>query len=482
MTDLNLYSVNWQDGMLITQQHLKDQEKYFEELARWYALDVGDRYGLVRKSFSGQPALSLNLSLSGSRLQVEVVRCQALTPDGGVIEINEATQGRVHAETEVGSNDVPVYIGIDTSARQPVGEPDPQEDLPRLPYLSGNYKLALGSPPDLPTGQYFQIASLSVDGSDVAPAEYYYPPCVSLYADEQLTTKALDYRNRLENLLSLASRAYMAVCAGGALSGEKTDLQEAFKDTIYQFAYHLSSTLDDYVVGKNAGHPIQLVLFFKKLFRSFTTLLNLQPGLKDFLNERFFVKEMNSDVGRFMSQVDAFLLAEYNHNDLGGHVRAIDDLLGQVRGIFGFLAQVKKEQLGDQAVATDTLTYHGQTYRVADYGSCRCEQVGELTYLLIDVSDARAMTDTVVLLNKDLFDAARWSSMQVRLGLNEARGLGETDPVEIDVVTYGNKVALHPQDMLKSSSVGQITLVFRGADNPEKFANLSKMDLIVYAI
>ena len=74
MSDLNLYSINWQDGMLITQQHLKDQEKYFEDLARWYALDVGDKYGLTRKSFSGKPALSLNLSVSSNSLRVEVVR------------------------------------------------------------------------------------------------------------------------------------------------------------------------------------------------------------------------------------------------------------------------------------------------------------------------------------------------------------------------------------------------------------------------
>jgi len=482
MTDLNLYSVNWQDGMLITQQHLKDQEKYFEELARWYALNVGDCYGLVRKSFSGRAALSMNLSISGSRLRVEVVRCQALTPDGGLIEINEISRAAVSAEGKVGSGNVPVFIGIDAAARKPIGEPDPQEDLPRIPYLAGNYQLTVGAPPDLPEGRRLQIAEVAVEGSNVAPAEYYYPPCVTLYADEQLTAKSIDYRNRLENLLSLSSRAYAAVSAGGALSGERTELQEAFKDTIYQFAYHLSSTLDSYVVGKNAGHPIQLVMFFKRLFRAFTTLLNLQSGLKDLLNERFFVKEMSSDVGRFMSQVDAFLLAEYNHNNIGGHIRTIDDILGQVRGIFGFLAQVKKEQLGAQAVASDTLTYHGQTYRVVEYGGVRSEQMGELCYLLIDVAEKRAMSDTVVLLNKDLFDTARWTGMQVRLGLNEARGLGETDPVEIDVVTYGNKVALHPQDMLKSPSVRQITLIFRGADDPNKFVKLGKSDLIVYAV
>ncbi len=482
MSDLNLYSVNWQDGMLVTQQHLKDQEKYFEELSRWYALDVSDKYGLVRKTSSGKPALSLNLSVSANRLSVEVVRCQAITPDGGIIEINESNQSGVRAEKEIDSPVVPVYIGIEAAAKKQIGEPDPQEDLPRIPNLVGNYHLALGQPPNLPQGRYLQIAQLSVDGNEVAPSDSYYPPCLSLNADERLTQKAADYRNRLENLLSLSSRAYAAISTGGALAGEQTSLQIAFRETIYQFAYHLSSTLDDFVIGKNAFHPIYLVIFSKKLFRVFSTLLDLRPGLKDFLNEKLFVKQMNSEVRLFTSSVEGFLLAEYNHADLGSHLQAIDDIISNLRSIMGFLAQVKREDMGKQAVATDTLTYHGRTYRVVEYGSSKLEQVGELSYLLIDVPNPCAVSDTVILITKDLFSVGEWSNMQVRLGLNEARGLGETDPVEVDAVTFGNKVALRPQDMLRSPSVRQLTMIFRGAGEADKFANLGKMDLIVYAV
>jgi hypothetical protein len=482
MSDLHLYSVNWQDGMLVTQQHLKDQEKYFEELARWYALDVGDKYGLVRKVFSGKPALSLNLSVSANRLRVEVIRCQAVTPDGSIIEINETNQSSVQTEKEVDAPVVPVYIGVNADSRKQVGEADPKEDLPRIPYLVGNYCLELGRPPNLPEARYLQIAAVSINGNEVVHSDGYYPPCLSLNADERLTRKAVDYRNRLENLLSLSSRAYAAIAEGGALAGEQTSLQTAFREIIYQFAYHLSSTLDDFVVGRNAFHPLYLVMFFKKLFRVFSTLLNLKPGLKDFLNERFFVKQMNSEVGRFMSSIDGFLLAEYNHADLGGHLHAIDDIMANLREIMGFLAQVKREQLGEQAVATDTLTYHGRTYRVVEYGGSRLEQVGELSYLLIDVPEPCPISDTVILITKDLFSTAEWSSMQVRLGLNEARGLGETDPVEVDVVTFGDKVALRAQDMLRSPSVRQVTLIFRGAGEADQFANLGKMDLIVYAV
>jgi hypothetical protein len=64
--------------------------------------------------------------------------------------------------------------------------------------------------------------------------------------------------------------------------------------------------------------------------------------------------------------------------------------------------------------------------------------------------------------------------------MNEARGLGETDPVEVDVTSYSNKVVLHPMDMLSSASVRQVTLIFRGLPDSQKLAALGKTDLIFY--
>lgn len=482
MNGLNLHSVNWQDGMLITQRHLKDQERYFEDLARWHALHAGDNYGLIRKSFSGKAALSLNATVSGNRLSVEIVRCQALTPGGLYVEINESAGDTVRTDADITETQVPVFIGVDDSSKKQVGDPDPAEDIPRIPYQIQNYAVYLGKAPNLPEEKFLQIAELTISGSEVSPSENYFPPCVSINADEKLAQKSVDFRNRLENLLALASRAYMAVSAAGALAEASTSLQVSFRDTVYLLVNHLASTLDNFVIGRNALHPLQMIIQFKKQFRVLSSLLNLQPGLKDYLNEKFFAKELNSEIGRFMSSVDAFLLAEYNHKDLSSQIKMIDNILDNYRGVLAFLAQTKIEQLGEQAVATDTLTYSGKTYRNVDYGASKLERVGELSYLMMNVVKARPVTDTVVLISKDLFTDDVWRSLQVRLGVNEARGLGETDPVDVDVVTYGNKVALHPRDMLKSSSVRQLTLIFRGAGDPEKLANLGKMDLIVYAV
>jgi hypothetical protein len=482
MKDFNLYSVNWQDGMLISEQHLRDQESHFEELARWYAVSAGDAFGLVRKSSSGKPALSLNLSHSGNRLRVGVIRCQALLPDGSYVEINESTQPPLRADLESQEPTIPVYIGVNSDDRRQVGDPDPGEEIPRVPYLNKAYVLQLGSSPSLPEGSYMQVAELKLTEGDVAYSDSFYPPCLNLYADERLMQTAGELRNRLEAILGLATRAYAALASKEALAGEKTELQLAFKETLQHMVYHLAATLDEFVVGPNAGHPIGLVIMFKRLFRMISTLLNVQPGLKDYLNEKLFVQKMKSDIRRFLSSLDSFLLTEYDHSNVGPQIAAISGNLDMFRSVLEFLSQVKGEQLGPQAMATDMLTYRGKTYRLVQYGSTRVERVGELVYLVVDIAETRSVRDAVVLMMRDLFSDAEWTAMQVRIGLNEARALGETDPVDVDITAFGNKVALHPSDMMEMSNVGQVALMFRGSGDLDKLSTLGKMDLQVYAL
>lgn len=482
MSDLKLYSVNWQDGMLITQQHLRDQERYFEDLARWYNVDFADRYGMIRKATSNESTLALEFMESGDVLHVTVKRCTALTPDGSYIEISGDEEDPVRSETTLTEEAIPVYLSVNPTDKKEVGDPDSSESIPRLPFRIPNYQLHLKEPPNLSEGSYLQIANLDISSGEIGFSNDYFPPCVSVSSDERLAQKVMEFRNRLENLLTLSSRAYMAITVDGALAAEKTDLQVAFKDTAHRLAYHLASTLDDFTLGRNAIHPLHMVLFFKRLFRVFSTLLNMLPELKDYLNEKHFLKEKGSEIGRFLSSIDSFLLSEYNHRDIGIHISVIDDLLTNLRGVFAFLAQTRKEELGLEATEQDILTYSSRTYRLVNYRSLEMEQVDELIYLFLDIETPQELEDAVILMSKDIFDTSEWSNMQVRFGINKARRLGETDPVDVDSVTFAAKVVLRPHDILRSDSVNKMTLIFRGTSHPDKFANLGKLDLMVYAL
>ena len=70
MGNMKLHSVNWQDGMLISQRHLKEQEAFLEDLARWYAQAPGDRFGLMQKPGDPDPSLILEASGGGWRLKI----------------------------------------------------------------------------------------------------------------------------------------------------------------------------------------------------------------------------------------------------------------------------------------------------------------------------------------------------------------------------------------------------------------------------
>ena len=126
MSDMRLHSVNWQDGMLISQAHLKDQEDYFENLVRWYAQSPADNFGLARSPGDAEDTLSLDISVAGGRLRVELARCRALTPGGHFVDVNKASQNRVRAETDATNGELAVYLSVNTENKREVGEPDPK--------------------------------------------------------------------------------------------------------------------------------------------------------------------------------------------------------------------------------------------------------------------------------------------------------------------------------------------------------------------
>jgi len=84
-------------------------------------------------------------------------------------------------------------------------------------------------------------------------------------------------------------------------------------------------------------------------------------------------------------------------------------------------------------------------------------------------------------MTKDMFSDAEWRSMQVRLGINAARGLGETDPIDVDTVRSATKSpCTQGYAGIIVSPAGDADL--RGAPDPNKFAGLGSMDLILYSL
>jgi len=477
MSNFRLYSVNWQDGMLVARKHLLDEERYVEDLARWYAYPVGERYGLARKSSDGRPALGLTVLVHGARVRVELSRCQAITSDGTVIEINESGPEVLFAEAPLQGDRIDVFLAVNREAKRPVGAPDARELVPRAPFAARDYALHLGEPPALPESDFLQIARLKIAGGDVVQAPDYYPACLSMYATDGAYEKHKEYCNRLESLMAVISRAHL-VAATAPPAGGRNELPAGIEALCDRVGAQLAATFDLLALGPAAPHPHEVVVFFKRLFRTVATALAYRPAVKDYLNDRLFSRTLGSSMGAFVSQIDSFLLTEYNHRGLSEHFHAIDAVLRLLQETFSFLAQ--SDRIAPEPSITETVEYQGRTYAMAATSGLRCEERDGLCYLLVALPAAIPLSDLVVLMAKELFDVSQWNAMQVRLGMNDALGLGQTDPVKVDTVTYGSKVVLRAQDMVRNAAVKQVNLIFRGKGDVRKFRELKPSELLIY--
>src|SRR5262245_29857136 len=94
--EINLGSVNWTQGMLLTPEHFLKQERYFDSALLWaihYALDA---YGLVGSGGRVEPAERgaakhdpvINVDDDGEVVKVSVSQCRGLSPSGDIIEIS----------------------------------------------------------------------------------------------------------------------------------------------------------------------------------------------------------------------------------------------------------------------------------------------------------------------------------------------------------------------------------------------------------
>lgn len=475
MSEFRLLSVNWQDGMLVSRNHLADQERYFEELARWYAKPIGDNFGLV--PHHDRPALKYYAALRGSTVRVEVSECHAITSDGGIIEIDPARESVAVGEAEAASDALPVYLALAADAKQHVGQADPGEPVPRLPYCTWAYSVHIGSPPAQAEAKYLQIAQLEVTTEGVTDSPYYFPPCVTVAADERLAAKVRELRDRLDSLMTAISRIAAGLAPSSAM-GTGADLVSSLKQLVSQLGLHAASMFDSMVLGRNAVHPLTIVNQYKGLFRVLSTLLAYMPSVRDFLTDRFFQKQLKTEYRTFAMSVDSFLMTEYNHLNLGRHFEEIDQLLGVTQKLIAFLAQ---GDIAPEPVASDTISYKGMTFAAAEHKECVREEWNDFAILSLDLPSPVTVSDCIILMEKDLLDQAQWNAINVRIGFGDAT-LGETNPMVVDATTFGSKVALRAQDMIKVDSARKVGLWFRGLKDSRQLSGLKESEIKLYTV
>ena len=292
--DLKLSSVNWEHGMLLTPDHFRRQEQYFDSLVLWALRYTTSAYGLV----GGGPRLPeaergaarldpiVSLMEDETSLEIAVTQCRGLSPAGCVIEITPAYPvRRTFQKTELeGVQETPVYLIYEPHKKvEADGERDefnPQMMTARYPA----YRLSLQAPADQ-AGYAVVCAQLRrqryATGFEKNPD--FIPACTSMTAHSGL---AAAYRKIVEEVTFLAERyaeLHRAMREYLTLFTERGIETEVDSQTV-QFVDRMVVALQDcvYELLDSAQPPQRFFGQLRRFTHSAAVFFDLTPGMQTY--------------------------------------------------------------------------------------------------------------------------------------------------------------------------------------------------------
>lgn len=201
LENLNHFPVNWVDGMKINKSHFLAIQDNVSDVSRD---SVGVKlnrinYGLLPYKNAGD-SVKISLVIDNHKLlRVKVEECHAVTPNGSRIEISSRNTHILDLEMpypeatyELKETDEVVLlanISVNPFENRVFGEPDPQENPPRYPYLLPTYNLNLQPENNLDqgySGYQLTIGKILITSSETRLIANYIPPCTSVQSHQGL--------------------------------------------------------------------------------------------------------------------------------------------------------------------------------------------------------------------------------------------------------------------------------------------------------
>ncbi len=344
-SELNLRSVNWEHGMLLTPDHFLRQERYLESLNAWGARFLSASAGLVGggvrlpESDLGTVRFDPEVTLheTAESLDVSVLRARGLTPSGLIVDVETvgAISTRFPKEQLAGVAETIVYVVCEAGARLKIdGVADsfnPQMRTERVP----SYRVALqvtaaeraGS---LAVGRLRRPAT----GMHFEADAQFIPACVTVAGHSELmagTRRILDSVNRLASGYAELHRAMREFMVLFTERGLETELDRDAMDFAERMVLELHDTA--YTMLDRTQTPEQFFARARRMLHSAAIFFDLATGMQSYY-----------DTLRDTGENDLIGLIELQRHTLqiGRTLRLDEDLGVEVRKTLQSLAGLEK--------------------------------------------------------------------------------------------------------------------------------------------
>jgi hypothetical protein len=212
--DVDLGSVNWEHGMLLTPEHFLRQERYIDSALLWILRYASDSYGLVgggprvleaeRGAVRHDPIFVMDEDAESLRLSV--TQCRGLTPAGCIVDIDPGRplHNRVPRTDLEGVVETLVYIVCDPHTKEAVDGGVDQFNPQMKTERRAAYRLSLRVTADeMPYAVVVARVRRQRFGAGFERDAAFIPPCTSLVSHSELTAS---WRKIVDSISALAER------------------------------------------------------------------------------------------------------------------------------------------------------------------------------------------------------------------------------------------------------------------------------------
>jgi hypothetical protein len=342
--DINLDSVNWTQGMLLTPEHFLRQERYFDSALLWAIHYALDGYGLVGSGSRVEPVERgaakhdpvINVDDDGEAIKVSVSQCRGLSPSGAIIEISPSNA--IHAsfpKSQIeGYRELGVYVVCephDKVVEEGYDDPaNPQTKSTRRQ----RYRVKL----DVTAAEAAHSLMVSrlrkaEGGMHYERAPGFIPVCTTLIGHSELKRAWERLRDQMISLterylqLHKAIVEYIAIATGSYI---QTGADNEVLEFVGRMVMALESSIYDALDPLQS--PRQFLQKLYRLVRGASVYLDLSPPTREYFRE--LVALGLTEFGAMLEQEQQALLANREltiHDNLGDDVGRIEQAFQRLR-------------------------------------------------------------------------------------------------------------------------------------------------------
>lgn len=468
MDDLNVWGVNWIDGMLITSRHFHQEADFTLNLSRAANLALASGYGLAKPASLQTEPLELQLRKSGPVTTITVQKCACMLPNGSIVNINPAFLKYRSLELAVDLSKekrerIPIFLYASPTERSAFGEPQSGELLSRLPYAMPKVILSVGPSEAHSATAGMQIAEVIKSGDEAKLNESFVPSFVT-------TTCGKAVKSRIDNLRKLfdgIQRAGVAAIAEVRMkvksrpsASEEEIIRGVFlqsENLLHNIGLNANALFDTHAgIGARA-----LINYLTGLIGSFQQSFLIYPDLRESVRNA----QINTDQGavpgtNVLTELRDYQQRSYGYEEMTQFFDDSERILGLVVGVLNLYAK------GGQGTVGDSLKSGEYVFMRQQHGAVKYSFRANRHYIIIDGVDPRGTEDVIVRVHKKILPQQFAINVIIYLGANEIDDIAAASVARkpIEDVTDPDFWLIQPNEYfpLKSSRLDRLNIIIDG--------------------